>query len=511
MEKHNFKKQFPINILSNFAYFSLNILIGIWLVPYLIKHLGVAIYGLVPLALSVNEYMSIATTSFNSAVARFLTIDLHKENEIEANKIFNTALLSSLFFLVLILPFIIAGIIFVPRIFNIPAGYEHAARLFFMAMAGLFYVYVINSNFSISSFAYNRFDLRNLVRCSDVFTRALIIILLFSFLGSSLSFVGVGYLAGAVTALMGSLYFWHKLTPKLKISLHSFDRHKLGDVTHMSGWVLIDQIGIVIFMSTELILVNKLCGSEAGGQYAIIFPWVLLLRAMVDVVSSTLTPMYFTYYAKGQIENIIILLRDSIKFIGLTLAAPIGLICGFASSLLSIWVGPTFTMLSPLMCLLIGHLIVSLAIMPVFAVQVTFKKVHIPAIVTLLMGIGGIAMAVFFVKKLGLGMYGVAFGMVSAYLLRNIGFSSLYVAKILKVKLHTFSISLMPGILSMLAIGGIAYALNYFFKPNNWFSLIFYCALICLIYLVIVLKFIMKPEEKKLLFSILPVRRKLFS
>ena len=138
-------------------------------------------YGLVPLALSVNEYMSIATTSFNSAVARFLTVDLQNNNEIGANRIFNTALLSSLFFVALILPFVILGANFAHRIFDIPPGHEHSARIFFMAMVCVFCVYVLNSNFSVSSFTTNRFDLRNIVRCIDVGTRALVIVLLFYF------------------------------------------------------------------------------------------------------------------------------------------------------------------------------------------------------------------------------------------------------------------------------------------------------------------------------------------
>jgi membrane protein EpsK len=510
MDKHNFKKQFPINIFSNLVFFALNILIGIWLIPYLIKRLGVAVYGLVPLALSINEYMSVATTSFNSAVARFLTIELQKKDDGEANRIFNTALWSSLFFLLFILPFVIAGIVFSPRIFNIPPGYEYASQIFFMAMVGVFYVYVLNSNFSISSFAFNRFDLRNIVRCSDVAIRALAIILLFSLLSARLWFVGIAYLGGALAALTGSIYFWRKLTPALKIRFSSFDKHRLGDITHMSGWVLIDQIGTVLFLSTELILVNKLCGSEAAGQYAVIFPWVILLRAMVDMVSSTLTPMYFTYYAKREIENIVVLLKKSIKFLGLALAAPIGAICGFAPSLLSIWVGKNFAGLSPLMWLLIGHLIVSLAIMPVFAIQVTFKKVHLPAIVTLLMGMTGIIMAPFFVQKLGWGMYGVAFSMVTAYLLRNICFSSLYVAKILNVKWYVFLVSLVPGILSMLAVSAISFILNYFLKPKDWSELIFCGGMVCVIYLLVAARLILTHEDREILLSLIPTRRNSF-
>src|SRR4030042_6530781 len=103
------KKQFPGNITANIAYFVLNLGIGIWLVPYLIRHLGVASYGLVPLAISITAYMSLLTISLNGAVSRYLTIDLQKKDNKSANQFFNTAFFGSLGLVLLILP--IAGLI----------------------------------------------------------------------------------------------------------------------------------------------------------------------------------------------------------------------------------------------------------------------------------------------------------------------------------------------------------------------------------------------------------------
>jgi membrane protein EpsK len=506
MKKRSFKRQFPVNLISNFVYFVFSLFIGIWFTPYLIKHLGIAVYGLIPLAMAVNEYLAIVTSSFNSAIARFLTIDLHKNDEVGANKVFNTSLWSSLVFVILILPVIISGAYFSSKIFSIPVGQEYDSQVFFMVMAGMFCIYAIGSNFSVSSFALNRFDLRNIIRCSDVAVRALIIVLLFSLWNGKLWFVGIAYLCGALTALIGSIYIWRILTPKLKISFRSFDKSRLSSITHMSGWVLLDQIGAVLFLSSELILVNKLCGSEAAGKYAVILPWVLLLRALVDIVSSALTPMYFTYYARGEIENIIMLLKKSIGFLGLIIALPIGLICGFASSLLSVWIGSSFAELAPLMWLLVGHLIFSLAIMPVFAVQVTFNKVRVPALVTLFMGIGQIVLAVFLVRGLGWGIYGIAFSAASIYLLRNISFSSVYVARILKTKLYTCLVSAMPGVVSMFIVFGVSVFLNYFFRPANWLSLLFFFMMIRLIYLIVVIRFIFKSDDKELFLSIIPVK-----
>jgi hypothetical protein len=53
-----FAVQFPRNLAANIAYFLVNIVIGVLLVPYFIDTLGVAAYGLIPLATSITGYVA---------------------------------------------------------------------------------------------------------------------------------------------------------------------------------------------------------------------------------------------------------------------------------------------------------------------------------------------------------------------------------------------------------------------------------------------------------------------
>jgi len=71
-----FAAQFPRNLAVNIAYFLVNIVIGVLLVPYFIDTLGVAAYRLIPLATSITGYVAIVVQSLNTAVFRFLTVDL---------------------------------------------------------------------------------------------------------------------------------------------------------------------------------------------------------------------------------------------------------------------------------------------------------------------------------------------------------------------------------------------------------------------------------------------------
>jgi len=54
-------------------------------VPEFIGTLGVAAYGLIPLAASITIYVTILTY-LNIAVSRFLTVDLHQGNYKKVNK-----------------------------------------------------------------------------------------------------------------------------------------------------------------------------------------------------------------------------------------------------------------------------------------------------------------------------------------------------------------------------------------------------------------------------------------
>lgn len=58
-----FAAQLPRNLAANIAYFLVNVVIGVLLVPYFINTLGVAAYGIIPLATSITGYVAIVVQS----------------------------------------------------------------------------------------------------------------------------------------------------------------------------------------------------------------------------------------------------------------------------------------------------------------------------------------------------------------------------------------------------------------------------------------------------------------
>ena len=78
-----FHTQVPKNLFVNILSFVSSILIGLWLTPYMIGHLGLAAYGLIPLAMFFSQYIGVILNAINMSINRFLLITLQKKEDRE--------------------------------------------------------------------------------------------------------------------------------------------------------------------------------------------------------------------------------------------------------------------------------------------------------------------------------------------------------------------------------------------------------------------------------------------
>jgi membrane protein EpsK len=488
-------------MIANLLYFILNLGIGIWIVPYLIAHLGVAAFGVIPLAISMSAYIGLITVPLSMSVSRFLTIDLQKKDFNTANKTFNTALFGTLIVSFCLFFLVALGTFFVPKILNIPYGYENASRLLFFFIMSSLLVTVVSSNFSVSSFSQNRLELSIMVQGIGQVSRILFIIAFFTIVSPKIWHVGISYAGGAVVAFIGAVWIWWKLTPELKVRPGSFDRSRLNDLLGMSGWVLVNQVGTILFLNIDLIVVNKLFGAESGGHYATVLQWAILLRSLSGVLSSLLTPTILACHARGKTDQIIRISKIGIKFLGLAMALPIGLICGFAFPLLSIWLGSDFSEFAPLLWLLVGHLCINLAVRPIFSIQQALNKVRVPGVVTLIMGFLNLLLAILLPLVFGWGIYGVAAAGAIVLILKNAIFTPWYGARILNKPWHMFIGSILPGVIggTMLATG--SFIVTTVITITNWLNLMACFGIISLIYLAVIYYLFLSTEDRELIFS----------
>lgn len=501
------RKRFGINVMSNVAWLGFTILINMWYTPYLISQLGVAAYGLVPLANSVTNYMSILTTGLNSAVGRFLTIDLYKGDHHTANRTFNTALFGMAMLAGILLPVVLGISWAAPYLFNVPQGLESDVRWLFLAVMSAFLVIGMGSSFAVSSFARQRFDLLNAVNVVRLLVRVGLVVICFTFLSARLWQAGVGVFTSAITSSLCYVVLWRKLTPKLRVAPSAFDRSRLREMAEMSVWTVVLRVGSLLFLSIDLIVVNTVFGAEATGRYGSILLFSTLLRMLAGAVSAVLTPVVMAKYAQGDLDGIVRISQQAVKFMGLAMALPIGLLCGFSQPFLRLWLGPSFQDLATLLIVLTSHLSINLAVLPLFALARTFNKVRVPGIVTVFAGMANLGLAVAWAKWGSWGTVSVAAAGAVVLALKNVFFTPLYSAKILELRRWwTFFPSIIASVGGTLVVGLAAYGLTRVHTPDGWSALAGAAALVAGLYGVGAYLLGLNRADRQFLHSLLPWR-----
>lgn len=501
-------RRLPLNIFSNFSWMGLNILVGLWYTPFLIAHLGIAVYGLVPLANSIANYLALMTNGFNSAVSRFLQIDLARDDNEAANRTFNTSVAGALAIFAVILPIAILVSWLAPHVFQVPGGHETDAQWLVLFTMLAFGSAFLAGSFAVSSFASHRFDLRLYVNIIYLFVQIGSVFALFAVLSPRLWQVGVAILISEMVALLGDIVLWRRLTPQLKIRPALFEWARLKTMLRFSGWVLVNQAGALLFLNIDLVVANLVFGAKTAGRYGAVLLFSAFMRTLVGTISGVLDPIMFALYAQNNPAGLARFCRQSVKFIGLTIALPIGLICGLAKPLLTVWLGPAYSDLSWLVVVLVSHLCINLAVVPLFSIQTATNHVRLPGILTLVMGIANAVLAVALALWSGLGYIGIAVAGAIVMTAKNAFFTPLYNARNLRLPWWTFLPNLATTTLACLLVSAAGYWMSINFTLTGWLQLALGAAVIAGIYLLAAYFLGLNPDERLLLRTELRQRMK---
>lgn len=466
-----FKKQLPRNSFFQVLSFCTQVGVGIWLVPYLIHHLGTAAYGLIPIAAMLTQYVSLISQGISNAVNRFLTIALQQDDIEEANRIFSTAFFSYLAIGLVQVPLFAVLIYYASSIVSIPAELYNDAIILLFCSAGTFVVNLVASVFAVPIYANNRLDISRCIDISRYLLRVIGIVAFFMVFGPALRYVGYVYLIISFFVFVTQIVIAKRLVPGLRLGVRHYDRSKIRPLMGMGGWLLVNQVGSLLFLQMDVWVCNRFVGPEAAGEYAAVLQWPTLIRHGGAIISSVVAPMVMIYYARSEIEPLVHLSKLSVRVLSLALAIPIAIMCVFSPVLLRLWLGEVFSDLAPLMVIMLCHLVINVGVIPLINIQVAMNKVRVPALVTLFMGVFNLLFAILFVRYFNWGIYGVAIAGAIVLTAKNALFTPVYVAEILHEPWHTFLRPYLSALGLLIGLMAIGYVLIQFEVPNTWLHL----------------------------------------
>ena len=417
--------QTQVNLYTNIATMIANILVVIYYTPYLVNKLGVAVYGVLPLALIINQYIMVATGMLTNALTRFYSVAIQKSDYSEASKVFTTSLVATLFIILFITPVLAVVVLKVDTLFQIPRGFEVSARLLFFLTIVSFYFSIVSSFLNVSLYAINRLDLMNYMKIARQALKLMFTIILFEGVGIELQFVGLASLIVEIIIFLWSIYYFFKFKPdQVKISLKFYSKVTLFAILGMASWVLIQELGDTLLYRTDNILINLFLGSSESGRLGAISELGAYIKTVVQIVGSLFGPLILIAYAKENHNEVEDLTINQSLVVGCLAAVLCGVTAGVGPELLAIWLDDSFLSYSHWLCL-------KLLPIPFYAaggvmsfVYKAWNKVKKPAIYTLIIGFINIAILLLLCQivpiaqmdEMILGI-GCIFSLIQSYLL----------------------------------------------------------------------------------------------
>ncbi|MBE7688659.1 oligosaccharide flippase family protein [Tenacibaculum finnmarkense genomovar ulcerans] len=376
------------NLYTNIIFLCCNILVGIYYTPYLVAKLGVVAYGVLPLALVINQYITVFTSSITAALSRFLSISIQREEYDEGSKYMSSSLLAISVLILILAPFIYLFISNLSSFFNIPDNLLIPAKGLFTYTIVSFFISLLCSIFNISQYSYNRLDLINTTRILRTFLRMALIIIFFEFIEVKIIFVGyVSLIVETIVLILSFIFFKIETRGLIKISFSFLSKNSLYAIIGMTGWVMLHVFGDTFLYQMDVVFLNKFWGTKISGIFGAFTSFGAYVLQIVSVVSSLFGPLILVAYSKNNhIDVQKLAIHTSVVVGGLT-SAIVGVLIVFSQRFIANWLSYEFAEYWLWMAIKISWV-------PFYAsagiysyVYRAHNKVMIPAIFTIIIGL----------------------------------------------------------------------------------------------------------------------------
>jgi membrane protein EpsK len=497
------KRYLVSNVFTNILAVFVGAAVNIWLTPYLIRKLGLEVYGMIPLVISFIAYLNLFTMSISSSVSRYVAICTGRGETEKGNRYLSSAMVALLVLCgALMIPVAVISINFA-KIFQVPCGHETSSGwlFFYVMLAGA--LLALAGPYQVSTFVRHRFDLNNAVAIGTKVLRLVVTVACFTWLAPSLEYFGVAYGLMALAFLLSVAVLTRILTPEFRISLRDFDTGAIKEMGRMTGWITVNQVGAVLYISVSFIIINLCLGPEEVGRYGPVAQLAVLLSTLGEALSNVFVPIAFEYIARDHMSALVVQLQRAIKFLGLIMGFAVGIMCGLAEPILKRWLGAAFTDLTPLVWLLIGPWLVSIAVRPTFAIFRGLDKIKVPGLVTCAGGIVNVCVSIIFIRFTSLGIYGVALALLICLAGKNLLFTPIYASAITGSSTFAFIKGFVPGTVMALAVAMASMFISSRYDLATLPRLLATTTVLFAPYAVVCYFIFMTAEERRLAWSLL--------
>ena len=499
-----------VNLFSSIIAFGVNLVIGFYLSPYIVKNLGVEANGFIALANNFITYASLVTIALNSMAGRFITIQIHQNNYEKANKYYNAVFGGNLITAaILVIPAIIS-IIKLEYLINIPNNLIFDVKVLFSILFLNYFIGMVLPNWATATFATNKLYLQSIKSLQSNILKVVCILILFMVFSPKVYYIAIASLICTIYIAVYNWYYHKKLLSELRIRRKYFNWKYVKELIFSGIWNTINQTGQILLSGFDLLIANLFVGATLMGALSLAKTVPNIILGLAGTLTSIFAPTLTIDYAKNDKEALKKNLKNGMKLTGVLLTIPFSILIIYGSEFYSLWVpsqdAKVLQILSVLTCF---GLIFTSGIQCLFNVFTVVNKLKLNSILVLLSGAVSTLIVFILMKTTNLGVFAIAGVSSFVNLIRNMIYTVPFTAKYLGLKWNTFFPEVLSSAISVIVLTIVGFIIKEFITVDSWFMLIIAAGITSIIGLGINMFIVLNASERNQLMSVFKKKVKL--
>lgn len=334
------KRQILRNVGSSWFALGVNVLVGIFLSPFILHRLGDTAFGLWILIFSVTGYYGLFDLGIRSSIVRYIAKYSANDEHDELNRLVNTAMFSYSCIGIVAMVVTLVATYYVDSIFKVPPEFLVTAR-WLLLMVGT----SVSLGFPVGVFSgilegLQRFYLLNFTSISSTLLRALLIVVALhhgcGLLTVALITVGLPLISGLVNAIV----VFHLLP--LKFGSPYVNRSSFHRIASYSGTTFLIIVAGRLRFKTDALVIGTFVSAAAVTYFTIGSRLVDYASETVSSLAQIFIPMSSQSQAKGDLDGlrkILVLGNRACAFIIFPITAVLTIL---GKSVIEAWVGQRY-------------------------------------------------------------------------------------------------------------------------------------------------------------------------
>ena len=496
------KKNTAINLFAAIIAFSANIIINFFLSPYIIKHVGVEAYGFFSLANNFVMYISVITLAINSMAGRYITISVHRNDIVQANKYYSSVFISNIVLggtlLIIVVPFICNMEYFL----QIPLDINLDVKLLFLFVIINFFIDMILSIFSVSYIIKNQLYISSLIQIKANFIKLVIILGLFYLFKPHIFYLGLGILCTTIFTRIYDFYYKNKLISDLIIRKVYFKWSACKEMISSGIWNTVTRLGNILSGNLDLLIVNLYLNATDMGILAVSKMIPNLLNTITGILASVFMPNFLELFAKNKYEEMVEDVKKALKIFSLMLSIPLVSILAFGEEFFKLWLpeqNAHFLFILSTLSLIAIVIIGPVAVMHnIFTVV---NKIKINSLLVVFTGLLNTLLGLMILKYTSWGLIAIVSLTSSLSLIRNLLYTVPYGAIFLRCKWYTFFPILIKACTCVIGVSIIGYLFKSIIDIDTWLIFFVSVVILSIIDVIVQYKVILNHKERVYLIS----------